>query len=327
MIAPTTTITSNRKRSRPLQKQGPVVAVASSPKTSLRLLALAIFLVLSSQAACAFADSASVVSSQTTFEIANNDSLEQYENIQRFELDEIDEEEKDEIDEEDQHENDCIEEYEEEWNEDEWDDEEDDQYYEDEEGNDNEEGYDFDEEEDYEDDWTPEEYKQIELLYDRYIVQIARIYGHNWQEEYELVAGKEEIYGKYLEFEERKQREAQERRQLSMASHKALLHHEGDQESSSSHRDIERGQNNNDNEYSQNCTEDDEEESAAATAPLGDKNKNAMAFDIPPQRDMVVLKTDDSYGVQSNGNDCPAATPTTIIAIRNGNSERVIGSI
>ena len=325
MIAPTTSITSNRKRSRPLQKQGPVVAVASPPKPSLRLLALAILLVLSSQAACAFADSASVVSSQTTFEIANNDSLEQYENIQRFEL------EKDEIDECDQHENDCIEEYEEEWNEDEWDDEEDEQYCEDEEGNDNEEDYDFDEEdyeeEDYEDDWTPEEYKQIELLYDRYIVQIARIYGHNWQEEYELVAGKEEIYEKYLEFEERKQREAQERRQLSVASHKALLHHEGDQECTSSHRDIEKGQNNNDNEYSQNCTEDDEEESAAATAPLGDKNKNAMASDIPPQRDMVVLKTDDSYGVQSNGNDCPAATPTTIITIRNGNSERVIGSI
>jgi len=300
----------------------------------LPFLALAILLVLSSQAGCTFADSSSTVSSQTTLEIPNNDSPEQYEKIERFELDEIDEEDEDETDEWDQHEKDCLEEDEEEWKEDEWDDEEDEEYYEDEEGNINEEDYDyeydfdevdFDEKDHYEDDWTPEEYKQIDLIYEGYIVEIARIYGDNWQEEYELVVGKEELYERYLEFQERKQREAEEQRQLSVASHKALLHHEEEQESASNHRVVEKGHNDNDNECSQNCAEDEEESAAAAS--LGDNIKNAMASDIPPRRHMMVLNTNDSYSVQSNGHDCPAATPTTIITIRNGNSESVIGSI
>lgn len=332
MIVPTTTTTtSNRKRSRPLQKQGPIL---SSSKTSLRFLALAILFVLSSQASCAFGDSSSSVSQ--TLEIPN-DSLELYEKIERFELDDDDDEE-----DEDDEWGDEDEEEEEEYNDEE--DFEGEEDYEHKEGNINEEDYDYEDdfdEEDYEVDWTPEEYEQMDLLYDRYIEEIAHMYGANWEEEYELVVDKEEIYERYLEFQERKQREAEEQRQLSVASHKALLQHE---EQSLSIRAVEKGHNNSyDNESSQNRTEDEQEQEVhqfsieSAAAPPGDDNGNTVTSDIPPRRHMVVLNTGISYYnyndenkkniVQSNGQECPAATPTTIITTRSGNSESVIGSI
>merc|ERR1711935_89957 len=60
------------------------------------------------------------------------------------------------------------------------------------------------EEGDDDDDWTPEEYEQMDILYEKYILEIVHKYGNDWEEDYELDVDVEELYEAYLAFEERK---------------------------------------------------------------------------------------------------------------------------
>ena len=132
------------------------------------------------------------------------------------------------------------------------------------------------EEDEDEDDWTLEEYKEMDELYSRYLQEIARRYGPNWRDEYELVVDKEEIYERYLEFEERKlEKEAEERRVLTQASHKALVQHE---ESSSCRK-----------RESQNRTD----QISISTDSF--RSGNPMVTGLPPRRDMIVINTGMSY--------------------------------
>jgi len=204
---------------------------------------------------------------------------------------------------------------EDEW--DEWDDEDED-YEEDEEEDyeeDEEEIFEEDEEEEEDDDWTPEQYVQMELLYERYVQEIVNKYGADWEEHYELVVDKEEIYEKYLEFEERKQREAEEQRELTQASHALLRHQESVR--------VDNGRL-FDND-SQNRTEEKE----SARCDLGD----AIAADLPPRTHVVVVNTGISYynynhkdnKAQISENECPAKN--TIVKGHRGNTQSVIGSI
>lgn len=75
--------------------------------------------------------------------------------------------------------------------------------------------------EDYENDWTPEQFEEMDRIFEKFIQEIANTYGDDWEEKFGWVIDKEEIYEEYLEFEERKE----ERRQLIEASHQALLKH------------------------------------------------------------------------------------------------------
>lgn len=249
--------------------------------------------------------------------------------------DDFDEEE-DEEDYEDDHEEDFEE-------------EEDEEYFEDNEEEDfDEEEYDYEEKEDFdedeydheeddveeyydESDWTPEEYKEMDILYSRYLQEIARRYGADWREEYELVVDKEEIYERYLEFEERKEeerteaeqkeaerkeaeqeqrleREAEERRMITQASHNALLQHEETRYHSHKNRTAEQ---------------------VATESTIAGK---AMVTNLLPRRDMVVMNTGISYynynkkneNSQESDQECPASRNT--IATRHENCQNIVGS-
>jgi len=211
-----------------------------------------------------------------------------------------------------------------------------------------EEEFDDDEEdadaEEDEDDWTTEEYEEMDILYSRYLKEIARRYGSNWRDEYELVVDKEVIYERYLEFEERKlvreedaeerqleeqklekkaadrhleeqrlDREAEERRLITQASHTALVQHE-----EAKYYD-----------QTESMNRTDEEISLYSSA-----NGNAMVSDSLPRRDVVVLNTGLSYysfknfrnkKSESRAQECPASTHT--MTPQQENCQNIVGSI
>ena len=76
---------------------------------------------------------------------------------------------------------------------------------------------DFEDDEEYDEDdeendlvWTPEQVEEMHVLYERYLEKVAEELGPNWQDEYEIEDGLEEIiYERYLEFQERKLQEAE----------------------------------------------------------------------------------------------------------------------
>ena len=84
---------------------------------------------------------------------------------------------------------------------------------------DEEEEYEIDEQED-EHNWTTEDYKQMDLLYERYTKEIVSKYGPDWEEKYELVVNKVEIYEAYLKFEERKAKENHDHKVRKGASYR-----------------------------------------------------------------------------------------------------------
>ena len=93
----------------------------------------------------------------------------------------------------------------------------------------NEDDYEDDDEWDYEeeeeilhDNWTPEELAQMDRLYERYVKQIAKTHGENWQDEFEAPVTKQQLYEEYLQYEGQKQREALERSEMTKATHQAL---------------------------------------------------------------------------------------------------------
>jgi hypothetical protein len=198
--------------------------------------------------------------------------------------------------------------------EDEWDDEDED-YEEDEEEDYEEDEEDIFEEDEEEEDWTPEQYEQMDILYERYVQEIVNKYGADWEEHYELVVDKEEIYEKYLEFEERKQREAEEQRELTQASHVLLRHQESVR--------VDNGR------LFDNDSQNRTEEKNPVRSDLGD----AIAADLPPRTHVVVVNTGISYynynhkdnNAQINENECPAKN--TIVTGHRGNTQSVIGSI
>eukprot|EP00535_Pseudo-nitzschia_heimii_P008097 CAMPEP_0197182546 /NCGR_PEP_ID=MMETSP1423-20130617/6472_1 /TAXON_ID=476441 /ORGANISM="Pseudo-nitzschia heimii, Strain UNC1101" /LENGTH=387 /DNA_ID=CAMNT_0042632985 /DNA_START=62 /DNA_END=1225 /DNA_ORIENTATION=+ len=374
----------NRKRSRPLHRQG-----RSYAATSLPVLAIALVLAFSAQSFALSASSSAVHQAADLrdasiqleeVKLLEHTNEEEYgadllEHEDEFEDEDEDEDEFDEEDDEDEeededdeydeddeddqedlldeeeydHEEDDFDEDEEEEEEnhleyeneadydeeehdrleDLFDEEQDEDHFEnDEEAEFDEEDYhhveDLDEEEyedaeeddhDDEDDWTPEEFEEMDVLYSRYLQEIARRYGPNWRDEYELVVDKEEIYERYLEFEERKlEREAEERRLLTQASHKALLQHE-----EANRRDQMGGQNRTDQQIS--------------TGSSGDGN--TMVTELPPRRGIVLFNTGMSYynynnvkKNKSNNNrrhECPASKNT--ITSRRENSQCMVGSI
>lgn len=185
----------------------------------------------------------------------------------------------------------------------EWEDDEDEweEYDEDEE-------YD-DEEYEYEDDWSPEQYEEMDRLYEKYLQEIANRYGADWEEKFDLVVDKEEIYEQYLEFEERKEEQAEERRQMTEASHMALLQHD----------------NNNirvvvEESYPvMNTTE----ETVSVLPTIG----KAISSDLPSRTHMVVLSIDNKNHAKNKntGQECQATT--TIVTTEGGNTHTVIGSI
>jgi hypothetical protein len=190
-------------------------------------------------------------------------------------------------------------------NEEEGDDEEWEYYYEedDEEAEyENEEEYENDDD-DYEVDWSPEQYEEMDRLFVRYLEQVARKHGADWEDKFELVISKEEVYEEYLAHEEQKQELAEERRRLIEASHKALLKHD------ESSRVVEDHYYNTLENDSLNRTEEQD----SIRSSLG----KHMSTDLPPRTHMVVLK--------SNGQECQATT--TIVTTQGGNTHTVIGSI
>ena len=85
----------------------------------------------------------------------------------------------------------------------------DEEYYEDDEWDedDEERGY---REEILHDNWTPEELAQMDRLYERYIKEIAKTHGEDWEEEWEVPVTKQELYEEYLQYKGQKQHEALE---------------------------------------------------------------------------------------------------------------------
>lgn len=168
-----------------------------------------------------------------------------------------------------------------------------------------------DEEYEYEDDWSPEQYEEMDRLFEEYLQEIANRYGDDWEEKFDLVVDKEEIYEQYLEFEERKEEEAEERRQMIEASHVALLQHK----------------NNNNNvrfvveEFYPviNSTE----QAFLALPTIG----KGISSDLPSRTHMVVLNIDNKNhaNTKSNGQECQ--TTTTIVTTQGGNTHTVVGSI
>lgn len=147
---------------------------------------------------------------------------------------------------------------------------EDDQEYDDEEHD-----LEYEEEEEY---WTPEEEEQMDILYSRYLEEVELKYGANWRDEYELVVDKEEIYVRFLEFEERREQERraeQDLRILAQAAHKVLLQHEETKH---------YGSNENQNRTGEQLAAD-----------FLYNKKVAEAAGLPPPRDMVVINTGVSY--------------------------------
>jgi len=82
-------------------------------------------------------------------------------------------------------------------------------------------GYDFDEEyyEDEErgykeeilhDNWTLGELAQMDRLYERYIKEITKTHGEDWEEKWEVPVTKQELYEEYLQYKGQKQHEALE---------------------------------------------------------------------------------------------------------------------
>jgi len=320
--------------------------------SSLPFLALAVLLTLSHQAVAFRA------SSTTTTAVDIPNASMDLEKIDRFELldfefddmnddddnddldDEIDidenddfEEDQDEIEEYDEEEDENFDEDEHEdgeFDEDEHEDEVFDEDEHDEEIFDEEENEHEDEEEEHKDDWTPEDYEQMGLLYDRYISEVAVKYGANWEEEFEMVVDEEELYERYLEHKEK----AEEKRRLTEAYHKALLQHDESIRVETINTDS--------NYYNYEPMNHTAEQFYTESAAGGD----AMASDIPPRRQMVVINTGVSYynynknnndssnddnsshdtsNFKCSGQECPATT--TIITTRRGDTQIVIGSI
>eukprot|EP00533_Pseudo-nitzschia_delicatissima_P004418 CAMPEP_0116103234 /NCGR_PEP_ID=MMETSP0327-20121206/13774_1 /TAXON_ID=44447 /ORGANISM="Pseudo-nitzschia delicatissima, Strain B596" /LENGTH=239 /DNA_ID=CAMNT_0003595327 /DNA_START=76 /DNA_END=795 /DNA_ORIENTATION=- len=234
---------------------------------------VALLLLLVSQAS-AFSGSSSSLTSQTS--VLPTDSIDLHKNAQA-EFDEDDEMEEWEDDEE------------------EWEDDEEEEWEDDEE-----------EDEEYEDDdWTLEQYEEMDRLFEKYLQELSRRYGDDWQEKFDLVVDREEVYENYLEFEERKQEEAEERRQLIEASHKALNQH---------------------NEYivvDEDFSQSNQtEEAASVRSPI-------VSAELPSRTHMVVLNIDNKnkndQNVKNAEQECVATT--TIVTMQEGNTHTVIGSI
>merc|ERR1712176_1287649 len=280
---------------------------------SLPFLALALLLAFSSQAT-AFTNTASHEVSHATD--ASDLSTESSVKIERFDVyDEDDQVEEWEEEDYEEEEDDEIEEWDEE-DEDEWDeeDEEEEEDYED-----NEEEYeeekedDYDEEEEEDDDWTEYEYQQMDLLYERYLQQIEKKYGANWEAEYELDVDKEELYERYLEFQHQKKAKIE-------ATHRALKEHQATTAAPEDYPVYNEASNNHNNNRT------DEIASLSETA-----------FSLPQRSHPVILNTGLHYQKPKEGN--PAAcsvgsdgsttcsAPTTIITIQHGRTQSVIGSI
>mmetsp|Transcript_25653 Transcript_25653/g.54781 ORF Transcript_25653/g.54781 Transcript_25653/m.54781 type:complete len:320 (-) Transcript_25653:200-1159(-) len=82
-----------------------------------------------------------------------------------------------------------------------------------------------DELEDEEDFYTEAQIDEMEALYERYLASLEETYGADWEEEYELVPDMETIYERYLEFNERKQQEKEQKEKIE-ESHRALRRHQ-----------------------------------------------------------------------------------------------------
>lgn len=299
-MIPTTTTTS-RKRSRPQ---------ASRPLKSLSLFAV-VLLVAVSQASAFVGPSTSVTSEaemnsvlglqkiyptedeededcEHEIEDADEDEEEEEGWEYFYEVETVDEDEEEEEGweyfyvEEEEYEDDD-EEYDEEYYHEEYDEEYDDEEYDDEE---------YDENYDDEDYWAPEELKEMDALYDRYLKEVAANFGANWEEKYDLVVSKEEIYEEYLKFEEQKKSAAEEQRQIIEATHMALL-------------DFEEAVRTEEEEYYNDS--------------LNQTQKLYSDTVLPPRTPMVVL------GTKNDGKQCLAKT--TIVTNQGGNTRTVIGSI
>ncbi len=261
MIATLTTVTSNRKRSRPQ------VSPTFKP---LSFLALALLLAVSQ--ASAFSDSSTSVASDAEYQ-----SLK----LQRYGVAEIEDDEGWIIEEADEDE-----EEEEGWE----------YYYE-------EEEY---EDEDEEDSWTPEQIKEMDALYERYLQKVAFQFGADWQDKFELNVNKEDVYLNYLEFEEQKKIN-EERRLLIEASHRALCeHNKAPRVEQEYHTQLDNS--------SLNRTHDQN----FVAAPSANLN-------LAPRSHLVVLGNENNNAKDNNGQESQAKT--TIVAITHGGNTHTIGSI
>lgn len=263
---------------------------ASPTFNSFSFLALA--LLLAASQANAFSDSSTSIVGQSDFE--------SYYNLQKLETQEIeydDDEWEWEIEEADEDEDEEGWEY----------------YYEEEE----------DEDDDDEDYWTPEQIQEMDALYERYLQKLDTKFGADWQQRFELVVDKEEIYEEYLAFEEQKQMdaEAEEQRLLIEASHKALMDYDGtlrvEDEFFTSYDSLNRTQ---------------DQDSIVASL------EKSLSADLAPRTHFVVLGTglgqnknihQSHNDKNNNAQECSAkpTTTTTIVTTRGGNTHTVIGSI
>ena len=85
----------------------------------------------------------------------------------------------------------------------------DEEYYEDDEWDEDDDERDY-KEEILHDNWTLEELAQMDRLYKRYIKEITKTHGEDWEEEWEVPVSKQELYKEYLQYKGQKQHEALE---------------------------------------------------------------------------------------------------------------------
>lgn len=83
--------------------------------------------------------------------------------------------------------------------------------------------YEEGDEEEY-NDWTPSQIEEMEALYERYCASLAEKFGPDWEDDYELVEDMEVIYTRYLDFQEEKRIRKEEQEKIQ-ASHQALRSH------------------------------------------------------------------------------------------------------
>jgi len=320
MIHKTTTTTiGTRKRSRTMSKQSATIP--------LSFLTLAVLLIASQASALSAASS---LASETANLPSASQDLNKIDHFELYNEDEIvewddenDYNEEDEIGEWDDDEDEGEYEYEYEEEEEEYEDEEEDE----EEQLNEEEEYDEDyEEEEYQDDeveheWTPQDLDQMDRLYDAYVQEIVNRFGVNWEEEYELLVDKEEIYVAWLNYEEeKKQREVEQRvadelreqeteelRQVTLVSHKALLQQDA------LALTIETN-----NAKSQNQTQ-----MQATIDSLGD----AMVSSLPSRSHMIVINTGVSFNKYKTKKNSAEESTASIVTGEGGNTQSLIGSI
>jgi len=171
-----------------------------------------------------------------------------------------------------------------------------------------EEGEDEDEEsEEQMQSWTPLQVLEMEALYERYCDSLADRFGPDWEDEFELVEDMETIYQRYLDFQEKKRAEVEEREKIQ-ESHRALRSQKAEER-------VQKDRN----------TDLHTPEFSVASFII---DYDSMYLDVRGNDSLQTqpyikneTETDSSYG------DEQEPCSSTLVTIRKGSTQSVVGSI